>query len=100
MISAEQLSKLLPDRKPIELYNLIMSIKEGCNPELEKQLKENLRQAVRNNKECEKNGSAIYDSRLLRYELMYLYNKHVGRQSWQSVGYWWYRVRRAMYKHI
>jgi glycosyltransferase involved in cell wall biosynthesis len=94
MISAEQLANLLPDKSAEEIHDLMINVK--CGSRDKKQLKELLQQATFNNPET----AVVYNNKLLQYELMYLYNKYAGKQEWQSIGYWWYRIRRALYKMI
>lgn len=103
LISCEQLSRLLVGWTAQSLYKLIKSLdisKEdnsivGNYEASKRQLRQLLVQACSNNEHLQ-----LYNSHILKYELMYFFNKQVGRQEWHNVGYWIYRTRRAMYKHL
>ena len=103
LISCEQLSRLLVGWTDQRLYELIESLDKMREDSLADesgkagriQLRQLLVEACVSNKHQQ-----LYDSHILRYELMYFYNKHIGRQEWFSVGYWGYRVVRAMYKYM
>lgn len=105
MISCEQLAKFVTSRKPQDVYNLIYLLLIDSTDDAEKKkYKEELRnllvQAIDNNDKGLAKVKVIYEPKILRYELMYLYNQYVGKQEWHTIGYWWYRVRRAIYKHL